>query len=107
MVEHALGEGSARGGGSKGLGEAEGLSDWEMRFHGYEWSSWNWLFSDNDTSSLGKAMVDWTNTVIWGLDLAQEDWFLEGWARDKLASVEDSSGSWDDLSSSSVNSISV
>ena len=76
-----------------------------MGLHLYEWSSGNWLFSNNDTSSLSECLVDWSNAVIWGLDLTKEDWLLESWCRDKLTSVEDSSGGWDDLTTSSVDSI--
>jgi len=76
-----------------------------MGFHLDEWSSLDWFFTDNDTSSLSKSLIDWSNTVIWGLDLNQEDWLLELWASSKLTSVEDSSGGWDDLSSTSMDGI--
>ena len=107
MVEHTLWESSARGGGSQGLGETEGFSDWEVGLHLHEWGSGNWLFSNNDTSSLGKTLVNWTNAIIRGLDLTEEDWLLESWCGDELTSVQDSSGSWDDLTSSSMDGIGV
>jgi len=78
-----------------------------MGFHVDEWSSWDWFLTDDNTSSLGKGLIDATNNIIWGLDFAQEDWFLESWFSGKLASIEDSSGSWDDLTTTSMDGISV
>jgi len=107
MIEDALWEGSSGGGSSEDLGETEGLSDWKIGFHVDKWGSDNWLLRDDDTSSLGHGLIDGTDAVIWGLDLAEEDWLLEFWASGELGSVHDSSGGWHDLTSTSVNSISV
>jgi len=89
------------------LGETERFSDWKIGFHLDEWSSLNWLFTDNDTSSLGKSLIDWSDDIIWGLDLNQEDWLLEFWNGGKFASIDDSSASWEDLTSTSMDGISV
>jgi len=107
MIEDALWESSSGSVGSKGLGETERFSDWKISFHVYEWSSLNWLFTDNDTSSLGKSLINWSDAIIWGLDLNQEDWLLEFWSGSKLTSVEDSSGGWNDLTSTSMDGIGV
>jgi hypothetical protein len=72
-----------------------------------EWCSLNWLFTDNYTSSLGKSLIDWSDDIIWGLDLNQEDWLLEFWNGGKFASIDDSSASWEDLTSTSMDGISV
>lgn len=69
MGEDALWEGSSGSGGSEGLSETEGLSDWKVSLHLDEWGSGNWLFTDNNSSSLGEDLIDWTNAVIWALDL--------------------------------------
>jgi len=50
-------------------------------------------------------LIDWSNNIVWSLDLDKEDWFLKSWLGCQFASVEDSSGSWDDLTTSSVDSI--
>ena len=76
MGEDALWEGSSGGGSSQGRGETERLSDWEISLHLHEWGSNNWLLTNDDTSSLGKGLIDTTNAVIWGLDLDQENWLL-------------------------------
>ena len=107
MVEDALWEGSSGGGSSEDLGETEGLSDWKMCLHVDEWGTGNWLLGDDDTSSLGHGLVDGTDAVIWGLDLAKEDWLLELWFGGELGSVHDSSGGWHDLTGTSVDGISV
>merc|ERR550537_2074731 len=78
-----------------------------MSFHVDERCTWDWLLTDDDTSSLSKSLVDTSNDIIWCLDLAQENWFLESWRSSKLTSVDDSSCSWDDLTTSSVNGICV
>mgnify|MGYP006952535232 CR=1 FL=1 len=67
----------------------------------------NWLFTNNDTSSLGEGLIDSTDGIIRGLDFDQEDWLLENWESSELASIKASSGSWDDLTTTSVDSISV
>ena len=107
MGEDALWEGSSGGGSSQGRGETERLSDWEISLHLHEWGSSNWLLTNDDTSSLGKGLIDTTNAVIWGLDLNQENWLLEFWGSSELTGVEDSSGSWDDLTSTSMDGIGV
>lgn len=52
-------------------------------------------------------MIDSSHSIIRGLDFAQEDGFLESGLGGKESSVVDSSGSGDDLSTTSVDSISV
>jgi len=76
-----------------------------MSLHLDKRGSGNWLFTDNDTSSLGKSLINWTNGIIRSLDLDEEDWLLESWLSGKLASIEASSSSWDDLTSTSMDGI--
>ena len=105
MVEDTLREGTAGSGSSEGLGESEGLSDWEIGLDDKEGSSRNWLLTNNDTSSLGKGLIDTTHGIIGALNLAEEDWLDESWLSGKLGSIDDSSGSWDDLTTTSVDSV--
>jgi len=107
MVEDALREGSSRSGGSEGLGESEGLSDGKVGLHVDERGSGNRLFSDNDTSSGGEALVDSTDSFFRALDLDEEDRLLESGGSNELRGVEDSSGSGDELTTTSVDSISM
>lgn len=89
------------------LGESEGLSDWQVGLDNNEGSSDDWFFTNNDTSSLGKSLIDTTHSIIRGLDFAEEDWFLESWLSSELGTIEYSSGSGDDLTTTSVDSVSV
>jgi len=107
MVEDALGEGSAWCELSQVLGETERFSDWQVWLDNNKRSSWDWLFTYDNSSSLGKALIDTSHSIIRGLDFAQEDGFLESWLGSEESSVVDSSGSGDDLSTTSVNSLSV
>ena len=107
MIEHTLWESTSGGSGSEGLGETEGLSDRKEGLHVDEWGSVDWLFSGDNTSSLGEALVDTTDGIIWALNLDEEDWLLESWFSGELGSVEHTSTGWDDLTTTSVDSIGV
>jgi len=107
MIEHTLWESTSGGGGSEGLSETEGLSDRKEGLHVDEWGSVDWLFSGDNTSSLGEALVDTTDGIIRALNLDEEDWLLESWFSGELGSVEHTSTGWDDLTTTSVDSIGV
>mmetsp|Transcript_17592 Transcript_17592/g.16823 ORF Transcript_17592/g.16823 Transcript_17592/m.16823 type:complete len:453 (-) Transcript_17592:1224-2582(-) len=107
MVKHALRESSSGGELSQVLGEPEGLSHRQVSLHNDQRSSINWLFSNDDSSSGGEAVVDSTHSIIRGLDFAHEDRLLESGSSSEEGSIEDSSGSGDDLAATSVDSISM
>ena len=107
MIEHTLWEGTTRGSLSKGLSETEGLRDWQVAFNVDEWSSGDGLFSDNDSSTLGDALVNTSDAIIRALDLDQEDWLHKSWRCSKLATVEHTATGWNDLTTTSVDSVSV
>jgi len=107
MIKYALWECSSWSSGSKGLGETEWLSYWEEASHVYKWGTGNWLLTFNWSSSLGHGLIDGTNNIIWSLNFYQEDWLLKFWLSSKFASINNSSGSWDDLTTTSVDSISM
>jgi len=67
----------------------------------------NGLLRDDNTSSLGEALIDTTDGILRGLDFTKEDRFLELGLSSELRSVEDSSGSRDDLTTTSMDSISM
>ena len=107
MIEDALREGTTGGGSTERLGETEGLSDGQVSLDDEEGSSTDGFFSDNDTSTLGKGLIDTTHGIIGTLDLAQEDGLNVSGLSGKLSSVEDSSGSGDDLTTTSMDSVGV
>jgi len=107
MREDALREGTAGSGSSEGLGETEGLGDGKVGLHVDERGARNRLLFVDDSSTLGEALVDTTDGVIRALDLDEEDGLDESGGGGQLASVEDTSGGWDDLATTSVDSVSV
>ena len=56
---------------------------------------------------MGKGLIDSTHGIIWRLDLAEEDGLDESGLSGELSGVEDTSGSGDDLTTTSVDSVSV
>jgi len=107
VIEDALREGTAGGGGAESLGETEGFCDGEMSLQVDERGSGDGLLTDDDTTTGGEAVVDTTNTVLGALDLDKEDRLLESGLGGELGSVEHTSGGGDDLTATSVDSISV
>jgi len=105
MVEHTLGEGTSGSGGTESLGETEGLSDGKVGLHHDERGSGNGLFTNNDSSSGGEALVNTTDGIFGALDLDEEDGFLEARSGKELRSIEDTSGGGDELATTSVDSI--
>jgi len=107
MREDTLWEGTTGGGSSEGLGETEGLGDGKEGLHVDERGAWDGVLFVDNTSTLGEALVDSTDGIIWALDLDEEDWLDESGLGGELTGVEDTSGSWDDLTATSVDSIGV
>jgi len=64
------------------------------------------LFDDLSSSSVHNS-VDTSNSGLRALDLDKEDWFHKSGLSSQLSGIEDTSGSGDDLTSSSVDGISV
>jgi hypothetical protein len=107
VIKYALWECSSCSGCSKGLGETEGFSYWKMALHVHEWSTSDWIFTNDDTSSLGHGLIDGTDAVIRSLDFDQEDGLLQSGGGGEIRGIEASSGCWDDLATTSVDSISM
>jgi len=107
MIEHALREGTTGSGGTESLGETEGFSDGEESLEQDERGTLDRLFRLDNTTTLGDAAVDTTYSVVGGLNLDQEDWFLEAGRGGQFGSEEDTSHSGGDLTTTSVDSVSV
>ena len=89
------------------LSETERFSDGQVSLDDDERSSGDGLFTNNNTSSLSKSLIDTSHGIIGGLDFAQEDGLNESGGSSELSSVQNSSGSRDDLTTTSVNSVGV
>jgi len=107
MVKDALRECSSRGHGSQVLCESEAFSDRQVALDNNEGSSTHWFFTYHNTSSLGQTLVNTTHCIIRSLDFAKEDGFLETRFSSELGSVVDTTSCGDDLTTTSVDSISV
>lgn len=107
MVEDGLWEGLSGGVGAEVSVEAEGLHNWEVSLDGEQWCSWALLLSKDVTTTAGKDTVYTTHGGLWNLNLDQENWLEESWLGQQGGGEEDTTGSWDDLSTTAVNGISV
>jgi hypothetical protein len=65
------------------------------------------LFTVNDTSALSETTVNATYCIIRALNFNEEDWLLEAGLGSEFGSEEHTSGSWGNLTTASVDSISV
>lgn len=70
-------------------------------------SSLDLFFFDDDTSSLIEDVIDSSHGISGGGDFSEEDGFLEGRTTSEFTTVVDSSGGGDQLTTSSVDGISV
>lgn len=77
MIEDALGEGTAGSGSTESLSETEGFTDGKVSLHVDEGSSSNRLFTDDNSSSKGEALIDSTDGIFRALNFDQEDGLLE------------------------------
>jgi len=107
MMEDALREGLSSSQGSQVSGETEGFSDGEEGLDLVKRSTSDGFFFRDDTSSLIQALVDTTHSIEGSGDFSQEHRFLELGLGSEFTSVVNSSGGGDDLTTSSVDSISV
>ena len=107
MIEDGLREGLAGGVGTEIGVEAERLHNGEVGLDSEERCSWALLFAEDVTTSASKNTIDTTHSVLWNLNLDQEDRLEETWFGEESGSVQDTTSSWDDLSTTTVNGISV
>ena len=106
VVKDALREGFALGGTSEMLSEAEALSNWKIALHnGHRRSAYGFFWEDS-ASALRHDLVDAADKSGRCLDLTQEHRFLEARLCCEFSCVYHTPSCWDDLSSSSVDSVS-
>lgn len=105
MMERTVGEGLTGGVGSQISSESERFSDWKVSSDAGNWGTRNGGLVLNLTSLLSQTRVDGTANLIGAGNFDQEEWFLKGWLGPQLASVENSSGGWDQLTTTSMDGI--
>eukprot|EP01084_Bolivina_argentea_P053277 97799_1 len=107
VVEDALGEGLAGGGGAEVGGESEGLGDGHVGADVVDGGTGAVLLADDDTTAAGEHVVDTTHGGLDGLDVDDEDGLHELGAGGQLGGVEDAAGGGDDLASTTVDGVGV
>lgn len=107
VVKHQLWEGLATGGGTEIGVESERLGDGQVCLDVEQWGTGTLGLLENVTSSAGEDTVDTTHGLLWNLDLDQEDWLEETWLGEQGRCQQHTTGSWDDLSTTTVDSIGV
>ena len=81
----------------------EGFVDWQVGLDLEHWGSWGLFFSEDVTSLSVQDGVDTTHGLFWTLDFDKVDWFEKSWWGGQAASVQDTSGGWDDLTTYNKN----
>jgi len=107
MIEHALWEGLSRGVRAEISGETKGFQHREVSLDVVEGCSWALLFGDDVSTTTIQHWVDTRDGAFGALDFDEVDWLLETWLGGQDASIEHTTSSGDDLTSSSVDGISV
>lgn len=107
MIEDGLREGLTSSSGTEIGSETEGLVDGQVGLDVEKWGTHSLLLSENVTSPLGQDTIDTTHGLLRNSDLDQVDWLQKSWLSEKSSCVQDTTGSWDDLSTTSVDGIGV
>jgi hypothetical protein len=107
MVEDLLWEGLSTSGGTEIGGETEGLVDGKVRLDVEERSTNTLGLLENVTSPAGEDTVDTTHSLLGNLDLAKVDGLEQSGLSEESGGVEDTARGRDDLTTTTVNGISV
>jgi hypothetical protein len=107
VIEHGLGEGLTTGGGAQIGGETEGLVDGQVSLDHEQRSSGTLLLGVDVTTAAGEDTVDTTHSLLGDLDLDVEDGLEETGVSQHRGGVQDTTGSGDQLTATTVNGISV
>lgn len=107
MVEDGLREGLTTGGLAEISGETEGLVDGQVGLDVEQRSTGALLLSVDVTTTAGKDTVDTTHGLLGNLDLDVEDGLEKTGVGKQGSGVQSTTGSGDDLTTTTVDGISV
>ena len=107
MVEDLLWEGLSTSGGTEIGSETEGLVDGKVRLDVEERSTNTLGLLEDVTSPAGEDTVDTSHSLLGNLDLAKVDGLEKSGLGKESGGVEDTARSGDDLTTTTVNGISV
>lgn len=107
VIEDGLGEGLATGSGAEIGRETEGLVDGQVSLDHEQRGTGTLLLSVDVTTAAGEDTVDTTHSLLGNLDLDVEDGLEETGVGQHGSGVQSTTSSGDDLTTTTVNSISV
>lgn len=107
MIKDGLREGLARGGGTQVTVEAERLQDGQIGLDVEEGSTGALLLVEDVTTTAGKDTIDTTHGLLGNLNFDQVDGLEQGGLGQQGRGVQDTTGSGNDLTTATVNGISV
>lgn len=107
MIKDGLREGLARGGGTQVTVEAERLQDGQIGLDVEEGSTGALLLVEDVTTTAGKDTIDTTHGLLGNLNFDQVDGLEQGGLGQQGRGVQDTTGSGNDLTTTTVNGISV
>lgn len=107
MIKDGLREGLARGGGTQVTVEAERLQDGQIGLDVEEGSTGSLLLVEDVTTTAGKDTIDTTHGLLGNLNFDQVDGLEQGGLGQQGRGVQDTTGSGNDLTTTTVNGISV
>lgn len=107
VIEHALRESLSTGVGAEIGGETKGLVDGQESFDDEHGCSGDLGFLEDVTATTIEDTVDTSDSNLWTLNLAQVDGFHETWRGCDVRGVQDTTRSWNDLTASAMDGVSV
>lgn len=107
MIEHGLGESLTTSGGTEICVEAEGLVDGKIGLDVEQRSTRSLLLVEDVTTAAGEDTVDTTHCLLGDLNLDEVDGLEERRLGEKSRSVQHTTGSRDDLSTTTMDSVGV
>lgn len=107
MIEDRLRESLTTSIRSKIGGETERLVDRQISLDSEQWCTWTLFLGEDVTTSSGEDTVDAAHCLLRYLDLDQEDGLEDTWVGKQSRSVQHTTSSWDELTSTTVDGISV
>ena len=107
MVEDRLREGLATSGRAEIGRETEGLVDWKISSDGEHGGTGSLLLGVDVTTATSKDTVNATHGLLWDLDLDLVDGLENARISKESRSVEDTTSSRDELTTTTMNGISV
>lgn len=107
MIKHALWEGLSSGVGSQIGGETERLVDGQVRLDDEHGGTGDLCFLEDVSTTTIQHTVDTTDSDLRALDFAQIDGLHNTWCGGDVRSVQDTTSSWNDLATTTVDSVSM